>query len=225
MAAKKLYTDEELKLHRKIYQQNKIKNQTPEQKELKRSKQAEWNKNNPDKIASYRFKNKIAINENSKKWQKKNREKSYEVHRKWRERNKDKLREKARIDREKNKDEKLLLRRIKSKERKLKDPIFKFSENIRSLISISFKKQIGIKKSLKTETILGCSLDFFREYILSLCPEGVTLKDFGKYGYHIDHILPISLGITEEDVIKLNHYTNLRPLWWKDNIQKSNKII
>lgn len=30
--------------------------------------------------------------------------------------------------------------------------------------------------------------------------------------------------LSEEDIIKLNYYTNLRPLWAIDNIRKSNKI-
>ena len=33
-----------------------------------------------------------------------------------------------------------------------------------------------------------------------------------NYGWDIDHIIPISSAITEEDIIRLNHYTNLQPL-------------
>ena len=40
----------------------------------------------------------------------------------------------------------------------------------------------------------------------------------------IDHIIPISFAINEEEVILLNHYSNLRPMWSLDNIVKSNKI-
>lgn len=41
---------------------------------------------------------------------------------------------------------------------------------------------------------------------------------------HIDHIIPISSAETLEDVYRLNHYTNLQPLWAKDNLFKYNKI-
>ena len=44
-------------------------------------------------------------------------------------------------------------------------------------------------------------------------------------GWHVDHIDPISLAMSSEDVEKLSHYTNLRPLWATENLKKSNKII
>ena len=42
---------------------------------------------------------------------------------------------------------------------------------------------------------------------------------------HIDHIIPLSSAKTEEEVYKLFNYTNLQPLWAKDNLIKSNKIL
>ena len=38
-----------------------------------------------------------------------------------------------------------------------------------------------------------------------------------NYGWDIDHRIPLSLAKTEEDVIRLNHYTNLQPLCSKIN--------
>ena len=46
-----------------------------------------------------------------------------------------------------------------------------------------------------------------------------------NHGWDIDHIIPISSAETEEDLIKLNHYTNLQPLCSKVNRNiKKNKI-
>jgi hypothetical protein len=39
--------------------------------------------------------------------------------------------------------------------------------------------------------------------------------------WHIDHIVPLATAKCEEDVIKLNHFTNLRPLWAADNLKKN----
>ena len=42
--------------------------------------------------------------------------------------------------------------------------------------------------------------------------------------WHIDHIVPLSFGQNESELMMLNHYSNLRPMWIKDNILKSNKM-
>ena len=141
----------------------------------------------------------------------KKKEEIYKREKSWRDNNKDKLQQYRKTQG---------LRKIRSI-----NPVIKFKNNIKTLIYLSFKRNNNkYKKSLRSEEILGCSIDFFREYILSKCPENTRLEDFGQYGYHIDHILPISIAETEEDIIKLCHYTNLQPLWWKDNLRKSNKI-
>lgn len=41
--------------------------------------------------------------------------------------------------------------------------------------------------------------------------------------WHIDHIKPLSLATTENELYELCHYTNLRPLWAIDNLKKGNK--
>jgi hypothetical protein len=37
--------------------------------------------------------------------------------------------------------------------------------------------------------------------------------------------MPISSAKTEEDVLRLNHYTNFQPLYWEDNLKKSDKYL
>ena len=53
----------------------------------------------------------------------------------------------------------------------------------------------------------------------------MSWKNHGKYGWHIDHIKPCSkfnlIDPTEQK--KCFHYTNLQPLWAKDNLTKYNK--
>jgi hypothetical protein len=102
------------------------------------------------------------------------------------------------------------------------DPVFKFKRNTRGLIRGSFKK-INHRKNSKTADILGCSLDFFKEYIQSKLKKNMTFDNYGDW--HLDHIIPLATAKTEEDVIRLNHYTNFQPLWAKENLSKSDKII
>lgn len=148
-----------------------------------------------------------AIRVSKRKYQEKYRKINPEQKNNWRINNLEKVRE--------------YNRKYESNKRKI-DFVYKFSMDIRNLINGSFKRKNCIKPK-KTEEILGCSISEFKEYILNKCPEGVTLENFNRYGYHIDHIIPISKAKSEEDVIKLCHYTNLQPLWYKENLMKSNK--
>jgi hypothetical protein len=53
--------------------------------------------------------------------------------------------------------------------------------------------------------------------------EGMCWENQGEW--HLDHIIPISSAQTEEEIFKLNHYSNFQPLWAEDNIKKGNKIL
>ena len=55
--------------------------------------------------------------------------------------------------------------------------------------------------------------------------EGMSWDNYGYYGWHIDHIIPLSFAKTEEETYKLCHYTNLQPLWANDNLTKGKKLI
>jgi len=54
---------------------------------------------------------------------------------------------------------------------------------------------------------------------------GMTWKNHTLHGWHVDHIDPLDLAMTPEDIEELCHYTNLRPMWATDNRKKGNKII
>jgi hypothetical protein len=102
------------------------------------------------------------------------------------------------------------------------DPYYKFKHNVGCLIRDSFKRRKHLKNQ-KTVDILGCSLEDFKIYIRSKFKKGMTLDNYGEW--HLDHIIPLATAINEEEIIKLNHYTNFQPLWAKENLSKSAKII
>lgn len=99
---------------------------------------------------------------------------------------------------------------------------FKLKFNVRTLIRNSFKREFT-KKSKKTIEILGCSFEEFKLHLESKFDHKMNWDNQGSY-WHMDHIIPISSAKTEEDVYRLNHYTNFQPLYWLDNIRKGNKI-
>lgn len=115
-----------------------------------------------------------------------------------------------------------------NKERKLIDSLFAFKCNVRSLISRSFKCK-GLKKTLKTEKILGCTIEEFKIYIEEqfynrfLTEEKMSLDNYGEWEIH--HKSPLKAAKTEEDVIKLDYYKNLQPLWKEDHKEQHIKKL
>jgi hypothetical protein len=110
--------------------------------------------------------------------------------------------------------------KIRRKNRYDNDIIFKLKQNIRNTIVRGLEN----KKSKITEDIIGCSIKDFMLYLESKFQDGMSWNNHGKNGWHIDHIFPLAKATSEEQIYKLNHYTNLQPLWWYDNLKKSDNI-
>ena len=164
------------------------------------------------------FKNRDKVIANSKKWTENNKEYRKEYRRQYNIKNKEIENKKCKDWYKNNKDKVNEWYRNKI----ATDPLFKLTSNIRGLIRISIKGN-GYTKKSKTYQILGCSFEDFKQHLESQFTEGMTWENQGKW--HMDHIYPVSLAKNEEDIVKLNHYTNFQPLWAEDNIKKSNKLI
>jgi hypothetical protein len=110
------------------------------------------------------------------------------------------------------------------KQRTKTDPIFRFKCSVRRCIRDAFKRK-NKTKSKKALKYLGCTWNEFMDYMEKQFQPGMSFDNYGFDGWHIDHIVPLATAKTEEQVAKLNHYTNLQPLWAKDNMSKGAKII
>jgi hypothetical protein len=107
-----------------------------------------------------------------------------------------------------------------SRRRKSIDLNFKIREYYRSRIYRALKQNW---KSGHTLELLGCSVDFLKQWLETKFQLGMTWENYGKW--HIDHIIPcckFDLSRIDEQK-KCFHYTNLQPLWAEDNWKK--KII
>jgi hypothetical protein len=172
---------------------------------------------NKDKIKAYREANKEKMNTYERAYREANKDKIREKRKEWREANKDKI--KAYY--EANKDKINENRNASRKERRKNDALYKVTHNTRSLIGRCFKNK-GYTKKSKTYQILGCTYEEFKQHLERQFTKGMTWENYGDW--HLDHIYPVSLAENEEELIKLNHYTNFQPLWAEENLKKSNKI-
>jgi len=66
--------------------------------------------------------------------------------------------------------------------------------------------------------ILCCSYENFILHLESQFQDWMNWNNYGlyngtpNYGWDIDHVMPVSSATTEEELLMLNHYTNLQPL-------------
>lgn len=188
----------------------------------------EYSKKNKEKKKEYMRmwyeKNKESVKEKTKEYRNNNKELVHDMNKKYHADNKDKLNENSREYYKKNKKQKNLYQ----KNRKNVDPNYKLKSNVRTLISNIIK---GRNKGSRTIEIIGCSFDDFKKYIESKFEPWMTWDNYGKYngtekyGWDIDHIIPICSTINDEEVLKLNHYTNLQPLCsYTNRVLKRGKI-
>lgn len=105
------------------------------------------------------------------------------------------------------------------------NPLFKSKSAIRKLLLSSFKIR-NIKKSklcMKSEEILGCSFQQFKDHIESQFTNGMYWLNHGEW--HLDHKVPLALANNVDELIKLNHWTNFQPLWSDDNLSKGDVLL
>ena len=184
-----------------------------EYKEANKDKQREYSKNrvyNPISKRNYYLENKESILLQRKSTYESNKESKLEYQKDYQRNNKNK-------------------RNTYLNERRQNDPLFRLITNVRNLIYNSFYYN-GYSKNSKTEELLGCSFEELKEYLESKFEPWMNWDNRGlysgefNYGWDIDHIIPLSSVNTEDEIIRLNHYTNLQPLCSKINrdIKKNN---
>jgi len=106
------------------------------------------------------------------------------------------------------------------RERKKRDPIFKMTRNLRTRLYYGLKRK---QKSGHLLDLLGCSILELKQHIEAQFQNNMTWENYGEW--HIDHIKPLaSFDLEDDSQLKLAcHYTNLQPLWAKDNLSKGAK--
>lgn len=172
----------------------------------------------------YWVNNKERLLEGQKEYRNNNRESIKETNSKWLDANREKVQIYQKEYKKRNKESIKRYKKEWSKNRIKTDGVFKFKLNLRALVRSAIKKK-GYKKNTKTESILGCDYQTLFEYFESKFTPEMNWDNYGSY-WDIDHIIPLATAITESEVIRLNHYTNLQPLgsYYNRYIKRANII-
>ena len=89
-------------------------------------------------------------------------------------------------------------------------------------IKVPIKRLTG--KSYKTNELLGCSYAEARQWIEAKFKRGMGWHNTGEW--EIDHVIPIAAFDLSNPahIARVNHYSNLQPLWKEENRAKSDRL-
>lgn len=97
---------------------------------------------------------------------------------------------------------------------------------LRCRMKHAFRAQAA-RRSTSVLLYLGCTVTEARAHLEKLFSPGMTWDNYGYRGWHIDHIIPLASFdlMDEQQRHKAFHYTNLQPLWARDNHVKGRRLL
>jgi hypothetical protein len=179
-----------------------------------KEKQKEYYQKNKDRIKKYYEDNKEHRKEYDREYRKSNKEGRPEYDKGYYQSNKIRIRDRRRVYQSKKRGE---------------GGYFKLIMDLRTRQGKVLKGRISTTKGL------GCTSIQLQAHIEGLFTDGMNLSNHGRGAgkWHLDHIIPLASyqrdtsggwDIHSEYNKKLVHYTNLRPMWEEDNLEKSDNI-
>jgi len=103
--------------------------------------------------------------------------------------------------------------------KKLTDLTYKLKANLRGRFYHAIKDNAKGGSAVRA---LGCSVSELKVYLESQFQPGMSWDNWSRNGWHIDHVIPLNnFNLSDSEQVKQAcHYTNLQPLWAKDNLRK-----
>lgn len=98
---------------------------------------------------------------------------------------------------------------------------------IKCLMGSRLRSALRNKQKMgKTLDLIGCSIPELETHIEKQFKPGMSWNNWRYKGWHIDHIIPISLFdlSNKEELLKACHFTNLQPMWSEENHKKGNRL-
>ena len=106
-----------------------------------------------------------------------------------------------------------------ARERRATDPQMKIAALLRARLRGAIKRGHRGGSAVRA---LGCTIPELMARFETLFEDGMTWANHGRDTWHIDHIRPlVSFDLADpEQLAAACHYTNLQPLWARDNMSK-----
>lgn len=216
--------EQEKVMQLRAYQREKAKGYYQQNKEQKKLASARYREANPEKIKQmsqeYYAENSDVIKENSRRQYHNDPEASKQRNQEWSEKNPERLRQHQAKTRKRPGYREYM--NSYQHRRRREDPNFKLAVTLRSRIGDALARRA---KSSSATVLLGCSISEARAHLEKQFQHGMSWENHALAGWHIDHIRPCaSFDLTDPEQQKqCFHFTNLQPLWAKDNLAKGDK--
>ena len=172
-------------------------------------------------------KDKEKVIERNKEWRANNAEKVRETNRQYNLNNRVKLYKQAKECRIKKIDQYRKVARERAQEKRETSLEFRLTEILRKRLRNALINGCKGKKTDSALNLLGCSVEELKKHLELKFVEGMNWENYGKFGWHIDHIIPCAkFDLTKaEEQKKCFHYTNMQPLWATENLSKGSKVL
>lgn len=115
------------------------------------------------------------------------------------------------------------------RDKRSKYMIKRYHENPQLKIKMNLSRRLrGLlyKNGKQTIDFIGCTIEQLVKHLESLWKPGMSWSNYGRGGWHVDHILPCkSFDLTDHEQQKsCFNYKNLQPLWEFENLSKGSKM-
>lgn len=189
----------------------------------------EYYYNNIEKYMEYRNNNKEERKKYDKEYNIMHKKEKRERDKKYRKANKEKIKVCQKLYRNAHKQQRKEYDKIYFTQHKKENINYRIATNLRVRLHSALKRG---QKAGSAVLNLGCSIDDLKRifqqkfYKNSITGEQMTWDNYGKRGWHIDHIIPLSyFDLTDKEQIKIAcNYKNLQPLWAEDNLKKIDNV-
>ena len=151
-----------------------------------------------------------------------NPEKARAQDREYRERNKALIAERNRIQYLKNKPVRMAYAKKWNAQKRSTDPLFRLKSSIRTRTNDAVRRG-GFTKLSSMSVVLGCDWAALKLHLEALFTPWMTWANYGS-AWVIDHHVPLASARDEVELMRLCHYTNLRPLGKVENLRKAAKM-